>query len=130
MFAPFVDQIVLCARSFDVFFGSYMFAVSLGADMFVVLPFHFLKFNTVLKHLKRFLINAITLVSHLRSPLLKRTQAVQHWLQKILGQELVLLRSVLCKEVCVHNLFAKKLFEIANISFGRSCFDDLSYLWR
>jgi hypothetical protein len=80
--------------------------------------------------LKRFLINTITIVTHLRSSRLKRTQAVQHWLQKILWQELVLLRSVLCKELCVHNLFAKKSIDIDNISFARFCFDDLPYLWR
>jgi hypothetical protein len=44
MFLLIADQIVLCAGMFDVFFGSYMFAVLLGADMFVVLPFHFLRF--------------------------------------------------------------------------------------
>ena len=65
------------------------------------------------------LIKAITMVSHIRSPWLVRTQAVQH-----------LLCNVFCKECNVCDLGAKKLFEIADIVFRRSPFDDLTYLWR
>ena len=53
-FALIADQIVLYAAMFDVFFGSYMFAVLLGADMFVVLPFHFLRFYHCLETLETF----------------------------------------------------------------------------
>ena len=54
MFALIADQIVLYAAMFDVFFGSYVFAVLLGADMFVVLPFHFLRFYHCLETLETF----------------------------------------------------------------------------
>ena len=106
-FALIADQIVLYEAMFDVFFGSYVFPVLLGADMFVVLPFHFLRFYHCLETLETF--------SHqcrqdCQPPAFSMVEANPSCAALVTENSrartcIVAQRSL--QGVCVHNLFAK-----------------------